>query len=340
MRRLFLAVAAFGATATTAAAQANPCPRGTLSNIGGVLVPDRDRASQDACQMAVDVFQFMAPQLGVALAGGNATLGQGGTLGGLGHFSIGIRGNVIQGDLPDVRNFPQPSDTGSSPHTLPSKTQVLGLPTVDAALGIFQGLPLGLTNVGGIDLLVSAAYIPTVGSDSDSFQIKPKDNLKFGYGARVGLLQESLLVPGVSVTYLKRDLPKTSLFGRSTDVDITVTDAEVKTTAWRAVASKSLLMLGVAGGVGQDTYDASATAQATVKTTPVGAQQSKAISLAQKMTRTNYFLDLYFKLPLFKLVGEIGQATGGTVSNVVNTFTGGKADKSRVYGSAGLTLSF
>ena len=34
------------------------------------------RVAQDACQQAYDLFQFMAPQLGVAVAGGNATLGQ------------------------------------------------------------------------------------------------------------------------------------------------------------------------------------------------------------------------------------------------------------------------
>ena len=36
------------------------------------------------------------------------------------------------------------------------------MPTVDGAIGIFRGFPLGLTNVGGLDLLVSASYIPKV----------------------------------------------------------------------------------------------------------------------------------------------------------------------------------
>ena len=69
-------------------------------------IPDRSRASQDACQMAVDVYQVLSPQLGLALAGGNATLGRGGALG-TGHFSIGLRGNVFNGDLPDVSAFPR-----------------------------------------------------------------------------------------------------------------------------------------------------------------------------------------------------------------------------------------
>jgi len=31
--------------------------------------------TQDACQQAIDVFKLMAPQLGIAITGGNATLG-------------------------------------------------------------------------------------------------------------------------------------------------------------------------------------------------------------------------------------------------------------------------
>src|ERR1051326_671217 len=157
MKLRVLLVVALVAVTTRAGAQANTCPAGT-----GSLDPNR--ITQDACQMAVDVFKYMAPQLGVALAGGNPTLGQGGTLGGLGHFTVEARANVLAGDLPQVQNFPQPSTSGTVQHTLPTKTQIVGLPTIDAAIGVFQGIPLPLTHVGGIDLLVDAAYIPTYGS--------------------------------------------------------------------------------------------------------------------------------------------------------------------------------
>ena len=48
-------------------------------------------ATQDACQKGIDLFRFMAPQLGVAVVGGNPVLGQVGALGGLGDFSVGVR---------------------------------------------------------------------------------------------------------------------------------------------------------------------------------------------------------------------------------------------------------
>ena len=296
--------------------------------------------AQDACQMAVDVFQLLSPQLGLALAGGNAVLGSGSTLGGPGHFSIGVRANFFQGDLPDITSFPTPSTNGRVQYTganaLPANTQIVGLPTVDAAIGLFGGVPLPLTNVGGIDLLLSATYVPTIGDSTSDVRIAPDRNLQVGYGVRIGLLKESLVVPGLSFTYLKRDLPTTTISGSSSEVGVAVRDAKVKTSAWRVVGSKTLLTFGIAAGVGQDKYDDEANVEGTVKS-PIPASQS--VALSQSLARTNYFVDLSLNLPVFKLVGEVGQVTGGTV-DTFSEFETGRADKSRTYGSVGFRLAF
>jgi hypothetical protein len=220
----------------------------------------------------------------------------------------------------------------SGAQALPAKTQIVGLPTADAALGIFRGVPVGLTNVGGIDLLVSATYVPSIGDAGDDIQIKPQRNLQLGWGARIGLLQESLLVPGVSFTYLKRDLPTTDLTGSGAGVGIDIADAKVKTSAFRLVASKNLVMFGLAAGVGQDRYHETALVTGTT-----GTFVSPQVAFDQKLTRTNYFLDASLNLPIFKLIGEVGQVTGGTV-DTYNEFTTGRADKSRTYGSVGFRL--
>lgn len=307
-----------------------------------------NNAAHDACLQAVDLFQFMAPQLGLALTGGNATLGQGGTMGGLGHFSLGVRGNVFSGDLPQVgsSNWPAPRTSPDQPsQQLPSKKQVLGLPVVDAALGIFQGIPLGLTNVGGVDVLVSATYVPTIGDSTSDVAIKPQTSIKWGYGARIGILQESMVVPGVAVTYLKRDVPTTDLTGKTksagNQATIHVQNADVKTSAWRIVASKSFVVFGLAAGYGQDKYDQSADVSGTATASFLTQSQTASISqhMAQNLTRSNMFADLSLNLPIFKLVGEVGQASGGTVTTF-NTFQSGKADDSRVYGSVGLRFAW
>src|SRR4249919_451214 len=100
------------------------CPRGATA-----LSPET--IAQDACQQAYDIYQLMAPQLGLALTGGNATAGQGGVLGGLGHFSIGVRANVFDGKLPAVDQFQQ-SSSGAVQRELPVNDQILGLATADA----------------------------------------------------------------------------------------------------------------------------------------------------------------------------------------------------------------
>src|SRR5881227_2053186 len=129
---LFVSFALLGLATTSAVAQTGVdtqrCPPGTVNTFG---VPDQARASQDACQKALDVFQYLAPQLGVSITGGNATLGQTGNLGGLGHFSVGLRFNLVEGSLPQVQNV-TPAVTGATSTRFETKSQVFPMPVLDA----------------------------------------------------------------------------------------------------------------------------------------------------------------------------------------------------------------
>ena len=336
--RLFVSFVALALAAMSASAQdLQRCPPGTTNGFG---VPDQTRASQDACQKAIDLFQYLAPQLATSVAGGNATLGQAGSLGGLGHFSAGFRINALQGSLPQVQNV-TPVVTGEVKSNYDTKTQLFPMPTAELAIGIFKGLPLAITNVGGIDLLVSAAYLPEFNSSGVSVKV-PNGSLKLGYGARVGILQESLLVPGVSVSYVRRDLPTVNIAANSGNDSLYVNNFSLKTTAWRVVASKGLLLFGLAAGVGQDKYETSTDVSAHIAARavpPISAFTSVPVSLSQNITRTNVFADLSLNLLLFKLTGEIGQVSGGTI-NTYNTFSGTQAADSRIYGSVGARFGF
>jgi len=336
---VFVLFAAAAITATSIQAQVDTqrCPPGTVNGFG---VPDQTRASQDACQKAIDLFKYLAPQLGTSIAGGNPTLGQGGNLGGLGHFSAGLRVNVLQGSLPQVQNV-TPSVTGATSTRFETKDQYVPMPTADLAIGIFKGIPLALTNVGGVDVLLSASYVPEFNSGGVSVKV-PNGSLKLGYGARVGILQESLLVPGVSVSYLVRDLPTLNVAGNSGGDSLYVNNLSLKTKAWRVTASKSLILFGLAAGFGQDKYDASTDIGAHVAARtvpPTSAANAGPISVSQNLTRTNIFADLSVNLLLFKITGEIGQVSGGTI-NTYNTFSGKQAADSRIYGSVGARFGF
>ena len=317
--RVLGAAVVLAAAAGSARAQANTCALGI---------------TQDACQKAVDVYQYLAPQLGTAITGGNATLGQGGALGGPGHLSIGVRVNAVKGTLPQVDDpAATPVLTGARATAYPTKDAYVPMPTLDGALGIFKGIPLPLTNVGGIDLLVSASYIPSI--HRDDISIDPDNPVKFGYGVRISALQESIVSPGVSFTYLKRDLPVISLTGTSSNSTLHIDDLTEKTTAWRLVASKSFILFGLSAGYGQDSYKSSARANATIS-----GQTSSTISVAQDMSRSNMFADLSLNFPVFKLIGEVGQVSGGTPPTTVNTFPSKGIVDSRLYGSLGFRLSW
>ena len=287
--------------------------------------------SGDACQKVADLFNYMNMQLGTWVAGGNPTLGQGGTLGGLGHFSVGVRANVMKATIPNVDQIQvQPGPPVST--NIPSSDKWVGLPAADVAIGLFKGFPIGLTNIGGIDALVSVAYLPSysqhsihVGSESDKWKI--------GFGGRLGIIQESLLLPGVGVSYMIRDLPTAMLSGEDNSGNtVSINDYTIRTKQWRLTASKKLLFLGLAAGIGQDKYDTKASVTYNVD----GNTPNAPIALHVSPTRTNYFADVSFNLLLAHFVAEVGRVTGGNVSTF-NTFST-DAGAARTYGSLGIRI--
>ena len=291
--------------------------------------------SADACQQAIDFFQYMAPQLGTAITGGNTTLAQGGSLGGMRfgivpRIALGVRVNAVQGNVPNFDPNPQLPTATAPPaaRALTSESQFIPGPAVDLALGLFKGVPLALSNVGGVDLLLSAAYVPKV--DEDDFKVTPDKSLEFGYGVRIGLLQESLVVPGVGFSYMIRKFPTTTLEAIDATASATVRDLALESKAWRLTLSKSLLLFGLSGGVGQDTYDMSTTISAAIS----GGPTITTPKLESSVKRTNYFGEVSMNLLLIKIVGTVGQVTGGDIKTY-NSFDT-PADKSRLYGSLGV----
>ncbi|MGH7655827.1 MAG: hypothetical protein ACREN6_14310 [Gemmatimonadaceae bacterium] len=293
----------------------------------------------DACQKAADLLNYMTPQLSTSLVGGNATLGQGGTLGGFGHFSIDLRGGLLNGSLPQLDNVPLHTDgVHSDPFT--TKNQIIPSVSLDAGIGLWRGMSLGITHVGGIDAIVTMTYLPSLKSSGTSssgdFTVNGS-NEKFGYGLRVGLLEESITTPGVSFTWAERDLPVVSFTGTvqasgtNPSGSLALNDFAVKTSAWRLTAGKSFMIFGLSAGYGQDKYNSTSTIMATVDG-PFGGTGSVPGKFA--MTRSNYFLGLSINVVVFKIEGEYGAVSGGA-DPTTNTFAPA-ANKSRSYFTLGL----
>ena len=325
----FLMVAAASVIGAAPAVAQSSCAAGTPTTA--------NQATENSRQQAADLFQFIAPQIAQAVAGGNSTLGLTSTLGGIGHFSVGVHGTAVAGSVPDVSKFPT-CYTGRYSAVLPTSKSAIPMVGADAAIGVFGGLPLALTNVGGIDLLVSAQYIPERSFSNVNVKA-PDGSLQLGYGARIGLLSESILVPGLSVSYMKRDLPRVNVSANTNSDSLFITGLKLKTSSWRLVASKSLIFFGVAAGVGQDKFDSQVdTIRASVGLpAPIGRQTGTLGVQTQQLTRTNYFVNASFGLLLAKITAEVGQSTGGTVTTF-NTFDGAQPAGARTYGSLGVRV--
>jgi hypothetical protein len=312
MRRLFVTAGTIAALAFTApAAQAQAACSNPLA--------------ADACAIGADLFQYMAPQLATAIAGGSHTLGIGTNLGGFPHFAIALRANAVRGSLPTIDNV---NAGAASPKNFATEEQPVPMVTADFALGLTKGFNLGVTRVGGIDFIGSATYVP------EDFTIAAQSSpLSIGYGARVGLLQQSALIPGIAVSYMKRDLP-TFDFGATSDDGATfaIDDFSVKTSGWRLSAQKNLLLFQLGAGYGQDTYNYSTAASVTA------SGETGTFSVAESVKRNTMYGTLGINLFLVKIVGEIGQVSGGSIPTY-NTFDTA-ADASRMYGTLGIRISF
>jgi hypothetical protein len=296
----------------------------------------------DVCQKANDIFRLLVPQVGVAVAAGNPVPGEGGTMGGWGRRAFSLRLVGVDGTLPG-NSVPLRLTGPAVASEFGASRTIIPLPALDAAIGLTEGIPLGLTNVGGVDVLLGVSALPK--ASSGGFTLDPKD--KFGiaisWGARVGLLQESSIIPGVSVSYMRRKLPTVDFGYQSGNDTLSVAGTSVLANSIRLVASKRIPLVGFAIGVGRDEIEGSSSLKATVNEQVGGVTQRATVTLpllAEKVTRTTAFVNASVNFLVARLVAEFGWSNAGASRQLLNGFAGHHADEGYRYGSIGLTTRF
>ena len=310
---------------------------------GCTVTPSTIGTGRDICQKAAELFAFVVPQVGVALAGGNAMPGEGGTLGGWGKRAVSLRLVAVDGRLP--RNSVPLSIT--APNSVTSDfgavRTFIPTPAVDLGVGFIKGLPVGVTNVGGVDLLLGVTVIPKVSQRAMHISQRERD-VAFSYGVRVGALQESAFIPGLSATFVRRRLPALDFDYTPNDDTLQLRGTVVTSNSLRVMASKRIVLFGLAVGVGRDEIEATTGLGATVNdaTAPVG--QKRAVialpNLTEKVRRSTAFVNASLGLIVARIVGEFGWSSAGTVRETVNTFGGRRANEGYRYGSIGITTRF
>ncbi|MEJ2503834.1 MAG: hypothetical protein P8177_11080 [Gemmatimonadota bacterium] len=362
MKRLCLSIAAASLLAAPAAAQddlLNACaavqPISSPEIPGGVPFGVTQQF-QYLCGQVVGAAATVQPVLGIAYTGGSHTLGTASTIGRrLGFFpriAVTVRANGAFADVPDLLDEYVPRFEGDG--QLSTMGQV-GVPVAalqgDVTLGLFNGLTVGPTfgGLGAIDLLGSVSYVPTsdeVGLDEGIVNV--------GIGARVGILRQGLVMPGVSVSGLYRTTLDDAAFGSLQAGDPAEFSSNLSMYSFRLGVSKGLLMLDLAAGAGYDIYTSdvafdwrldcppSECGQAVTLGTPEGV--SGELSTAAWNVHGSAGLSFV----LVNIVGEVGYQKATTVVDAASLGQAGLPARDpatealqdgRIFASIGIRLS-
>ncbi len=283
------------------------------------------------CNAALDGTQILHPVAGLLVSGGNPVLGSVGTLGGLGHFALTARVNATTLRTPDL-NF-----DGSSTTVGQDKKIFAPAPLLEAAVGLFKGVNGFLS----VDALGSAQLLPTKAIDNLTVDKNARKigsiALGLGYGARVGVFSGKAIIPSVTVSVMRRDIPRITYGNVTSGGDNYSYSLDLHATNLRAVAGYHLAVFNVGAGLGWDKY----TGSADIGFVPSGgilpAQTINGVKLDN--SRTMAFLTAAVDLPIIKIGAEAGYQFGKN-QNLATTFQGNDPSKKRLFAGAGLRFSF
>lgn len=282
------------------------------------------------CNAAIDGAEIFHPVAGLLVSGGNPVLGSIGTLGGLGHFALTARVNGTEVVSPDL------SYDGSTATVGQGNKILAPTPLVEAALGIFGGV--GPMHVLAIDALGSALLLPT--TQISGLQVDPGAHeiaglaLGLGYGGRVGVISGAGAVPSVSLSVMRRDMPRIA-YGDFTGGNMYTYGVDLHATNLRAIAGYHLAIFNVGAGVGWDKY----TGTADIAFTPTVGPAQNLNDIELDNTRTMAFLTTAVDLPIVKIGMEAGYQFGGD-QNLATTFTGNDPSNRRLFVGGGVRLTF
>ena len=286
--------------------------------------------AQRVCAAAVDGTRALHPLMGILVSGGNPTIGTAAPLGGLGHASLTLRANAVQLVLPDL------TYNGSSSSVPAGDKLWAPAPLVEGALGVYGGVGNGLL---AVDLLGSAQLLPT--DQIENFTVDPDARqisgiaLGLGYGARVGLVRDRGPLPAVSISIMRRDIPQLT-YGDVPAGDRYSYGVDLHATNLRIVASKHLVFVDLAAGLGWDKYTGDAVIQFR---DPVTSLPQPPIPVELNSSRVLGFLNAGMNLSVVRLTGEVGYQ-GGKDQNLSSDFDDFDTTKGKFFAGLGLRVGF
>jgi hypothetical protein len=286
--------------------------------------------AERVCSAAADGTRAFHPLFGMLVSGGNPTIGTAATLGGLGHGSLTLRANAVNMVLPDI-NY-----NGSS-STVPAGDKLyVPAPVVEGSVGLYKGMTGGLM---ALDFLGSAQLLPT--TQIANFSVDQNARrigsiaLGLGYGARVGLLRGLGPVPDVSVSVMRRDIPRVT-YGNVAAGDQYSYGVDLHSTNLRLIASKQVAILDLAAGVGWDKYTGNAIVQFR---DPITGVMQPNVLVDLDNSRVLGFVNGGFSMGVVRLTGELGYQ-GAKDQDLSTNFEDFDTTKGKLFAGLGLRVSF
>ena len=166
-----------------------------------------------------------------------------------GTASLTLRANAVQVVLPDL-NY-----NGSSA-TVPAGDKLFApAPLVEGALGVYGGCRRAARAwiFSGSAQLLPTDQIDNLSVDSSARHDRRASRSGLGYGARVGILRETGPAAGVSVSVMRRDIPRIT-YGDVPAGDRTATASISMPPTSGSSRASSFCILDVAAGLGWDKY--------------------------------------------------------------------------------------
>ncbi len=356
MRRFLAVTVLLAAAAAPVSAQS-----ALLDDCSALTVPGAPPAvqalvqsqNQVLCAQVVTTMQSIQPTIGIAFSGANPTLGTASTIGTrLGvfpHVSVSARANIAPVDMPNLFNgFNATLTTNQLPAMGTSKVPLASLQG-DVAVGVFNGLSFGpaFKGLGAVDVLGSVSFVPASKKAGINTTI-----LNFGGGARVGILKQGILMPGISLTGMFRRMNDVT-FGDMAAGDPAQFTTNLSTFSLRGMISKGLMLLDVAAGAGYDIYKSNIDMQWSLDCSASVCGTDLAfpgqISGPVKTAAWNVFADAGISLLVLHVVGEVGYQKPTSIIGPTDLQNAGLPDQTlvssdlsggRLFGSVGLRITF
>jgi hypothetical protein len=325
MKKQWLAVAALCA--------AGAVPAAAQRNVDAVCDEFAGSDARSRCVAVAEAVNAAQPQLGILMAGGNPTLGTASTggvrLGFLPAVSAGARLNLVLARLPDIREVRRvDGEVAPAQYRLPA-------PAVgaNASVGLTPGVRLApmVGGFGAVDLLGSVTMMPL---DLLGVSDASGNPISWGAGVRVGLLRESFVAPGVSVSMMYRRMGEVRIGDvceAQEQPDPTHPDRRfcssggdfgevafgLNNLSARAAVSKRLLGFGLTGGMGWDRFTTDAEVAFRAPAPPAGGVIGQEViyrldDVRVNNTRLSAFLNASYTLLVGSVVAEVGVMQGGS----------------------------